>query len=470
MNRKLLIFVLALACCGCVLSGCSSAKSEKEIVTDLQASASFAAETVKIYNYTIIKRQTDKNAKTDFVYVNVDAKNDQVLCNRSYKMTYALYNSGWLLEEVEPFEKETWTAKPLCGVSDETIQEYIAQNINENGYTSLEIVGRTTDLENGGFDTIRFQAKKAHLYANEKVEFTQTWYFNPQTYYFNELAPEDVKHIFSPTNDLVGAEWKGLTRDNRKFYVLTMTDTFDFKVIGLNEECIQIEVIQNDNGSKWWSGLDFVPQTKTTISVNYLGYSKDCGGMIGIPLDALSKCFYSYGDEDDFDEQDYLFFDLDSSYGKIVRFRGEADDAVELRQISNGRTSKEMAIEDAIRCAKEWGTKSYYDENAPMCGVWIVTNDIDGGVGVLCRAANGKGKTYLIDSRTYGEIDLDSWTLEGDTYTFKSRFTNSDGVSAELFWLSADAYEARYYDNGSNTPHSIEYGTRVYFDQFNNYW
>lgn len=434
------------------LSGCSkSTKGRDEIIADLQASDQFTTDTVEICDYIEIKRQTDRSAKTDIVFVNVDAKNDRVFCNRSFKITYVLYNSGWLLEEVEPYEPENWTAKPLCGVSDEMIKKYIMQSKAENGYASLEIVERSTDLENDGTDTVHFQATRTHLYADEKIEFIQTWYFNTRTYYFDEFSPDNVKRVYSPTSSLMDAEWTGKSRNDNSYNA--SWDSFDLRVISFDGEQITLEITKNDTFTKWWNNLDSPPQMVAQAEITYWGYSDECG-MIGVPLYAFSGALYSPGDEKDFGFEDYFFFGLDSPQGKIVKMNSSMAEAIEWRQISSGLTSKEAAIEDAILYAKEAGIEGGYDENVPMRGVWYITFDDERKV-IWCLSESGKNRVYSISSFAYSYSYGEPWTWEEDTLMF-----SVDGVKCEIYWTSSDSFDAQFYEMANNYPC---YGTRIRF-------
>lgn len=93
-----------------LLSGCSkSGKSEKEIVQDLQINSFFQdGMDVEITQYNVIKRQTDVDNKSDVVYINVDAENKDFRWNRSYVMTYGLYNEGWILDDITEYNFTEW--------------------------------------------------------------------------------------------------------------------------------------------------------------------------------------------------------------------------------------------------------------------------------------------------------------------------------------------------------------------------
>lgn len=101
------LLTLSLSACG------SGAKSEKQIVADLQTHESFLSPEVKITDWEIIKRQTDTSAHSDLVYITVYTDDPGLTCALSYIMRYELYNDGWVLESVEDYREGPWTMEGL---------------------------------------------------------------------------------------------------------------------------------------------------------------------------------------------------------------------------------------------------------------------------------------------------------------------------------------------------------------------
>ena len=63
----------------------------------------FVDNSLEVTEFSIIKRQTNIEEKTDFVWVSIKAKNLLYQIERNFKMTYILYNEGWLLEEFDVY-------------------------------------------------------------------------------------------------------------------------------------------------------------------------------------------------------------------------------------------------------------------------------------------------------------------------------------------------------------------------------
>ena len=114
----ILIFVL--------LSGCSkAAKSEREILEDLQSNPVFISGDVEISNYEIIKRQTDVDNRTDMVYITVQTDAPELTSSLTYELKYELYNDGWILESMQRYWDGPWE---FSGLTDNQLLSDIKSN------------------------------------------------------------------------------------------------------------------------------------------------------------------------------------------------------------------------------------------------------------------------------------------------------------------------------------------------------
>ena len=93
--------ILGLSACGGNTSGGkNSERTENQISSDVQAQDDyFNTYSLKVDSFSISKRQTNREDKTDFVWCAVTASNNAISYSAEYKLTYVLYNDGWLLEE-----------------------------------------------------------------------------------------------------------------------------------------------------------------------------------------------------------------------------------------------------------------------------------------------------------------------------------------------------------------------------------
>lgn len=138
----MVILVLAVLL---ILSGCGAKeKSESEIASDLAANPGFySTQDVTISDIEIIKRQTNTKEKTDYIYVNVKAQNENIECRLSYELYYALYNEGWVLDSVTPYESQNWEITPLSGPTQEQADDDI---LSAQTYVNITYLSNDLDL------------------------------------------------------------------------------------------------------------------------------------------------------------------------------------------------------------------------------------------------------------------------------------------------------------------------------------
>lgn len=305
----LIIFMPLLAVF--LLSGCSpKAKSEKEIIADLQESPCFFPEQeVLITDYEIIKRQTDKKNKSDMIYVKIFAENDNITCELSYSMTYALYNEGWILDNVSGYNILDWIITPLQGVDDATIQSVIDSYINDGTYDSLEITSRDTELgPNQGTDTIYFDAVKEHVYATEHIILSKTWYFSDYLYAFE--SPDDMFEYIRAINfnsSLTGASWRDLIR--YKGASNLFLDRFDIHIKEWNSDNTLYATIARKQFN--WD-LTTTPIRESYVAFYNSDYAYNSSeDKWGLSLSKLNGVLYDSTDSVNFEDHDYFYFDLD---------------------------------------------------------------------------------------------------------------------------------------------------------------
>ena len=160
--KKSVLLVLAVLAALC-LTGCGKEPaSEEDIKADLAAELTKPSGDVDMTGMEIIKRQTDKKEKTDLVYVAVTYESPAAAYRESYALTYGLYNEGWLLDETEAYETESWKVEPLAGPTAEMMRADIP--------AEAELVSEELALEDGR-DTATYRAEEEHTYC----DVTRTW-------------------------------------------------------------------------------------------------------------------------------------------------------------------------------------------------------------------------------------------------------------------------------------------------------
>lgn len=127
MKRRMAILLLGLGTL-LVLTGCGGPKpaDEKQLQADVEAYEGYASWGAETKDLEVVKRQTNEDAGTDTVWVTVTGETESCTVTRSFQMEYELYNDGWMLEDIFPWENEQRpdAAAPLRGLTEE---EAIAQ-------------------------------------------------------------------------------------------------------------------------------------------------------------------------------------------------------------------------------------------------------------------------------------------------------------------------------------------------------
>lgn len=142
-------------------------KSEDEIKEDLQK-----VETIfpsggqgTITNVEITKRQTNIDDKMDIVYAIIEGENEKIEMRVGYKLTYILYNEGWLLEGLEADSDSAWEIIPITGVPVES-----ALSMMDGVYENVEFTENDpfVENENGVYRcTYNYKGTINHLYMNQ---------------------------------------------------------------------------------------------------------------------------------------------------------------------------------------------------------------------------------------------------------------------------------------------------------------
>lgn len=184
MKRNLLVVIL-LGIMLLLLTGCGKKPaSASTLENDLYNSGSFSRFSNKlgmnITDFEIEKRQTTTESKVDIVWVSVKAAGDTVKSEMYYKMTYNLYNDGWLLETIEDDNVDSWHFEPLCGVPDAEIAGYMPEE--------AEILENTVDLDTAT-QTVTYTYEEPHLYCDVTYKKQLVFDFGDVYYSFGMCEP-----------------------------------------------------------------------------------------------------------------------------------------------------------------------------------------------------------------------------------------------------------------------------------------
>lgn len=194
-----LLFVLSLFLSAC---GGPSEASEDEILSDIQENDEyFSTYGLIMDSFEITKRQTNEADKTDYVWANIEASNDDFTYTAEYTLTYVLYNDGWVLENCST---DTYD---YMGLHPETISQEDAEQIVKGcGYSDVQYVGRDQD---NNYVSFEFTGSKEEYYLKTVYDITVDYIFSPEwlwsDYNINYYETDNIP-------DIIG-EWKCTVHD-----------------------------------------------------------------------------------------------------------------------------------------------------------------------------------------------------------------------------------------------------------------
>ena len=167
--KKFVLMLLAAALL-LTLAGCAPEPADEQAMAeDVAGRLAQPSGEAEIGSLSVIKRQTDKGAKTDLVYVQVDYATPASERSERYKLTYGLYNEGWILDEMEPYEQQTWTLTPLAEPDEQTVAALLPEG--------AELTQSQFDPDSG-VQTVTYTVEGSYAYCElsrtEQMTMTMT--------------------------------------------------------------------------------------------------------------------------------------------------------------------------------------------------------------------------------------------------------------------------------------------------------
>lgn len=200
ISIMILTFCLILglsACGGNTSGGKNSERTENQISSDVQAQDDyFNTYGLKVDSFSISKRQTNREDKTDFVWCAVTASNNTLSYSAEYKLTYVLYNDGWLLEEYMQ-ESSSVTPKPML-TQDEAMAlavTYFEQTRDLSSIAEYRVNKRSTLKKIDDFN----YAYYFQFYCKPVDIYTMTTYLDYVVYYKFDFASGEWNSEVEPT-------------------------------------------------------------------------------------------------------------------------------------------------------------------------------------------------------------------------------------------------------------------------------
>jgi len=188
-----------------LLSSCNgySEKSENEILIDVTIEDSFFSDySLSTDESTVVKRQTNNDDKTDYVWLDVTASNEDFTYQASYELIYVLYNDGWLLEE---YTKTNSYIEPKSYPSLEDAIEIMSSNFEDYEFFS--------DSQGLNSVSYSFQRKESYHYLSTNYITDVIFNFKPNSLWTYSLQNTETGYSL----DIEG-EWTYSDAD-RSFYI-----------------------------------------------------------------------------------------------------------------------------------------------------------------------------------------------------------------------------------------------------------
>lgn len=204
MIKKLLFFLILVIYSLLLLTSCGGPKekSETDILNDIQGQDDFFVDyELIIEDYNIIKRQTNPDDKTDYVWVEINASNDEFTYDAAYELIYVLYNEGWQLENFN-ISAQSYEASDY----DFITQADADMAISEAGYDEYTYEYRDTSINQV---TFYYAASISEMLLRTDYAVRVNYTFYPQGGWRRTSIENDVLG-YCP--DLVGT-WKSTEYD-----------------------------------------------------------------------------------------------------------------------------------------------------------------------------------------------------------------------------------------------------------------
>lgn len=153
-------FTICIVCVLVACSGKTQEKAESQISEDIQEQDDyFNSYKLTVDSFSISKRQTNVDDKNDFVWCTVTASNKNFSYSAQYKLTYVLYNDGWLLEEYNQESSSVTPISPPTQTQDEAMALVLA------------------DWDEGGRDNVSERHIAAKSSLQKLSELSYAYYF-----------------------------------------------------------------------------------------------------------------------------------------------------------------------------------------------------------------------------------------------------------------------------------------------------
>lgn len=202
---KRISMVVLFVLCISMLSACSgSSKSEKDIANDIvEHNRYFQTYELKLDDYKVSKRQTNKDEKTDYVWITISGSNNEFEYTAEYELLYILYNDGWLLEDYDMIDS---SYNALFKFETNDLETELSNN-----YDVLSLIDRSDGTNR---TTLTYAAEKHDELFTTHYEITVEAEFEPSIWEVTDIeATKGDREL-----NIVG-EWVYTDNAGRYYYM-----------------------------------------------------------------------------------------------------------------------------------------------------------------------------------------------------------------------------------------------------------
>ena len=231
-------------------------KDEDAILEDVMLYDAFIEKYgIEITQLDIVKRQTNEDEKTDYIWLNIKGDNEQFSYTASYEITYSLYNDGWLVEHFDKTDDEFF-ANEIPSEQLEKLAEYVLESqysqfrFSSLSETSSNMATLYFDIDEECSNYLKIQSK-----ASLNAYFTpeKGWYINQDS-----LKVTDPKEVW----DIAGVWYYSDDEIEIEVNIFDYDTTRD--IVTLNYSCTTLN-----------NSVSTTEQIEYEVGRNYGGYQSD---------------------------------------------------------------------------------------------------------------------------------------------------------------------------------------------------
>lgn len=218
-----IMFILMLVAFGSC--GKTSVVSERQMQKDFQNTLQSYDSEISISNLEIEKRITDKDNKSDTIYIWCDVETPKFTAHQGFELHYVLYNDGWKYEDYTTYDEGNWTSKPLTPVDE---NEALSYKKMPSGYDIIDCDTTIDDSDSKNITcTINYNFKQTgDIFIMQKIR-TYEYSWNTQYTTWEIINCEDTLVNKTFNEDIVGKWEINTEKSNFKSLSGTLTISKD---------------------------------------------------------------------------------------------------------------------------------------------------------------------------------------------------------------------------------------------------